>query len=157
MTDTADSEQRPVDDLDADSAPGPTIESSDGLSPDLTTVVRSTALRSPILEPPAAPMHADDGLSFEWNIDRRSLAIHAAPVIAIAAPFVVLGQAGLGFAAVICTSAIVAMRSVGRRAQFGFGDGFVGYRGGLGWPRGVQEEYDVAWGSAGRRPTANQA
>lgn len=157
MTDTADSEQRSADDLDAGSAPGPTIEPSDGLSPDLTTVVRSTALRSPILEPPAVPMHVDHGLSFAWNIDRRSLAIHAAPVIAIGAPFVVVGQAGPGFAAAICTTAILTMRWIGRQSQFGFGDGFVGYRGGLGWPRGVQEEYDVAWGSAGRRPTANQA
>jgi hypothetical protein len=158
MSDTADCEQRPADDLDPGSPPGPTIESSDGLSPELTTVVRSTALRSPILEPSAsAPMPVEDGPSFEWNVDRRSLAIHAAPVIAVAAPFVAVGQVRLGLAAAFCTGAILLMRWIGRRAEFGFGDGFVRYRGGLGWPRGVQEEYDVAWGSSGRRSTATQA
>lgn len=138
MNDAPDFEERPVADLP-------------------TAVVRSTGLHSPILEPPSPPMHISDGPAFEWSIDRRALVIHAAPAIATAAPFVVIGQAGLGVAAAVCTSAILTMRWIGRRTQFGFGDGFIGYRGGLGWPRGVQEEYDVTWGSAGRRPTANQA
>jgi hypothetical protein len=157
MTDARDSEQGPVADPDSGFKPGPIIESADGLSPQPTTPVSSSRLRSPILDPAMAPMHVNDGPAFELIVDRRSLAIHASLVVATAAPLVVIGQAGLGVAVAVCTSAILSMRWIGRRAQFGFGDGFVGYRAGLGWPRGIQEEYDVAWGSVGRRQTANQA
>ena len=157
MTYAPDPDERPADDLAPDSLPGPTIDAIDGLSPQHTTRVRSRTLRSPILAPSPRPMPVNDGPAFELIIDRRSLALHLAFVIAIAVPGVVVGQVGLGIAAAVCTAAILGMRSIGRSLQFGFGDGFVGYRGGLGWPRGVQEEYDVTWGSAGRRSTANQA
>jgi hypothetical protein len=157
MSDATDFEQHADDDLDRGPLPGPAIESSDGLSPGQTSAVRVSMIRSPILAPPQPPMHPHVGPSFELIVDRRSLALHAMLVIAAAAPFVVLGLAGLGFAVAASTSAILGMRRISRGVHFGFGDGFVGYRGGLGWPRGVQEEYDVTWGSAGRRPTANQA
>lgn len=157
MTDAQDSDQLPVADPDPGSMPGPVIESADGVSPEQTTLVTSTRLRSPILDPAQAPTPITGRPSFELIIDRRAVASQASVVVATAAPFVVLGQAGLGVAAAFCTSAILSMRWIGRRAQFGFGDGFVGYRGGLGWPRGIQEEYDVAWGSAGRRRTVHQA
>ena len=145
MIDAPVPEERPADDPAPGSMPGPTIDAGDDLSAPRTTRVMSRTLRSPILEPTPRPMPVNDGPTFELIIDRRSLALHSAGVIAVAVPFVVIGQAGLGMAAAASTAAILVMRRVGRGVQFGFGDGFIGYHGGLGWPRGVQEEYDVSW------------
>ncbi len=41
--------------------------------------------------------------------------------------------------------AAVAFQRIDRRVSFSFGEGFVGYRADLGWPRGVQEDDDVHW------------
>ena len=41
--------------------------------------------------------------------------------------------------------AVVALRRLDGHVPFSFGEGFVGYRGDPGWPRGVQEDDDVRW------------
>jgi hypothetical protein len=41
--------------------------------------------------------------------------------------------------------ATVGIRRIDRRLSFSFGEGFIGYRADLGWPRGVQEDDDVRW------------
>ena len=47
------------------------------------------------------------------------------------------GVGSIGMAAVV--------RWIGGHVSFSFGQGFVGYRADLGWPRGVQEDDDVRW------------
>ena len=37
------------------------------------------------------------------------------------------------------------LQAVDRRVSFSFGEGFVGYRSDMGWPRGVQEDDDFRW------------
>ena len=78
-------------------------------------------------------------------ISRRvefEIAIIAA--VAVAAAFL----AGDARAAIIVGSlalAALGIRLIDRHVTFSFGAGFVGYRGDLGWPRGVQEDDDVHW------------
>jgi len=50
------------------------------------------------------------------------------------------------------TLASIAMRAVASRITFNFADGFLAYKSRLDWPRGVQEDYDVAyrWPTTGR-------
>ena len=59
---------------------------------------------------------------------------------------VAMAVGGLGIAA-------VAIRRIDRRVPFSFGEGFVGYRADLGWPRGVQEDDDVRWNWRGSAAT----
>jgi hypothetical protein len=75
-----------------------------------------------------------------------TVAVAASFVAADARVAVVIGS--LGFAA-------LGIRRIDRRVSFSFGEGFVGYRPDLGWPRGVQEDDDVRWnwrGSAAGSP-----
>jgi hypothetical protein len=67
-----------------------------------------------------------------------------AAVIGLAAT-VVSGdpRVGLVLGAVVGFAGLI--RSADRRLPFSFGEGFVGYRADLGWPRGVQEDDDVHW------------
>jgi hypothetical protein len=64
--------------------------------------------------------------------------------VAVASSFVAadvrvaIAVGALGFVA-------VGIRRIDRRIPFSFGEGFVGYRADLGWPRGVQEDDDVRW------------
>lgn len=51
--------------------------------------------------------------------------------------------AGLFVAAVVAAAAV--LRNASRRATFTFGEGFLGYRSDMGWPRGVQEDDEVRW------------
>ena len=73
---------------------------------------------------------------------RVELAIVVA--VAVAAWFiaadvrVAIGVGSIGIAA-------VGIRWIDRQVSFSFGEGFVGYRADLGWPRGVQEDDDVRW------------
>ena len=82
------------------------------------------------------------------------LAVVAA--LAVAASFfagdarVAVVAGSLGFLA-------VGYRRIDRRVPFSFGEGFLGYRADLGWPRGVQEDDDVHWnwnGATRRRDSA---
>lgn len=149
-------EPRPSDDWTPSSTAEPPIEVSGGLSHEQMSAVTPGSLRSPIMAVPPPPVHPFGAPMLDFDVDLRLLARNGVVVLAVAAPFVAVGQVGLGLAAAVCTSGVLLMRRVGRGVAFGFGDGFVSYRSAPGWPRGVQEEYDVRWGSAGRRPTANQ-
>jgi hypothetical protein len=60
----------------------------------------------------------------------------------------------VGFLAIVI--ALVCATAWTERTAFLHLSFFWPYRGET-WPRGVQEEYDVPWGSRGRRSTANQA
>jgi hypothetical protein len=67
---------------------------------------------------------------------------------ALAAAFVVAAVAGdgrLAGAGPLFVGLVLAVRFVDRHVAFSFGAGFVGYRGDLGWPHGVQEDDDVHW------------
>ena len=89
---------------------------------------------------------------------RVELAIVVA--VAVAASFiaadgrVAIGVGSLGVAA-------VGIRWIDRHVSFSFGEGFVGYRADLGWPRGIQEDDDVHWnwqgGTAGTGPPVTPA
>lgn len=75
-------------------------------------------------------------------VQRLEIAIVVA--VAVAASFiaadvrVAIGVGSLGIAA-------VGIRWIDRHVSFSFGEGFVGYRADLGWPRGIQEDDDVRW------------
>jgi hypothetical protein len=88
---------------------------------------------TPILTPTLQPM----------TVARRvELAIVVAVTVAawfIAADMrVAIGVGSIGIAA-------VSIRWINRHVSFSFGQGFVGYRADLGWPRGIQEDDDVRW------------
>jgi hypothetical protein len=119
----------------------------DALSDASPVLVRAEAhLRSPLLDAPPPPLSQhDDGdriPSIEIPVAIRPYAVL---VIAIAIAVSLAANAGLGVTAGVITAAAVAMRSVGRRVAFGFGDGFMAFRQGNDWPHGVQEEYDVRY------------
>jgi len=52
-------------------------------------------------------------------------------------------RVGLALAGIVGLAGLI--RTADRRLPFSFGEGFVGYRADLGWPRGVQEDDDVRW------------
>lgn len=61
-------------------------------------------------------------------------------------------RVGLALAGIVGLAVVI--RSADRRLPFSFGEGFVGYRTNLGWPRGVQEDDDVHWSwRATRQPS----
>ena len=64
--------------------------------------------------------------------------------VAVAASFV---AADVRVAIAIGSLGVVAIgiRWIDRHVSFSFGEGFVGYRADLGWPRGIQEDDDVRW------------
>ena len=70
------------------------------------------------------------------------IAIIAAAAVAVsflsgdARAAIIVGSLGL---------AAVGTRLIDRHVTFSFGEGFVGYRSDVGWPRGVQEDDDVHW------------
>ncbi len=88
---------------------------------------------TPILTPILQPMTV---------AQRVELAVVVA--VAVAAWFiaadvrVAIGVGAIGIAA-------VGIRWIDRHVSFSFGQGFVGYRADLGWPRGIQEDDDVRW------------
>ena len=88
---------------------------------------------TPILMPILQPMTV---------AHRVELAIVVAVAVAawiIAADVrVAIGVGSIGIAA-------VGIRWIDRHVSFSFGQGFVGYRADLGWPRGIQEDDDVHW------------
>jgi hypothetical protein len=63
---------------------------------------------------------------------------------------------GVGWIAVLLAILAGALRILQRRTGFSFGDGFVGPRLELGWPRGVQEDDDVHWTWAMRAADARK-
>jgi hypothetical protein len=107
----------------------------------------SPLFRRPV-EPAVAPAMLPETvilppMTVAWRVELElELAIIVA--IAVAASFVagdarvVVVVGSLGFAA-------IGIRRIDRRVTFSFGEGFIGYRADLGWPRGVQEDDDVRW------------
>ena len=65
-----------------------------------------------------------------------AVAVAAAFVAADARVAIVAGALGL---------AAIGSQQLERHVPFSFGQGFIGYRADLGWPRGVQEDDDVHW------------
>lgn len=52
--------------------------------------------------------------------------------------------------------AVIGLRWTDRHLPFSFGQGFIGYRADLGWPRGVQEDDDVHWNWRTASPAASR-
>jgi hypothetical protein len=120
-------------------------ELNDELGDASPVLVRAEAhLRSPLLDAPPPPLRQDDNGDRIPSIEiPEAIRPYAVDVIAIAIAVSLAANAGLGLTAGVITAAAIAMRSVGRRVAFGFGDGFMAFRQGNDWPHGVQEEYDV--------------
>jgi hypothetical protein len=57
------------------------------------------------------------------------------------------------------TLAAIALHELARRVTFEFAEGFLAFRNRDGWPRGVQEEYDVrySWPPTGTASTGSVA
>jgi hypothetical protein len=111
-------------------------------------------MSTPILDrrlPPAPRSHAYVADGPQIDVVEAIRAVVLPPAVAgLIALLVVNGDWAM--VVVWVTLASVAMRAVARRTTFNFADGFLAYRSRLDWPRGVQEDYDVAyrWPATGR-------
>jgi hypothetical protein len=102
----------------------------------------------------AAPPPLDDDLVHDVSpaLAPRTASLVAGFLVATAAVAQVDVRLGLTFSATVCAG--VGVRWIDRHVTFSFGQGFIGYRGDLGWPRGVQEDDDVHWNWNGHRSGA---
>ena len=91
--------------------------------------------------PPATPTLPPLPLPRRVELERE---LATAVGVAVTSWFV---AADVRVAIVIGSVAFVALavRRIDRRIPFSFGEGFIGYRADLGWPRGVQEDDDLRW------------
>jgi hypothetical protein len=102
--------------------------------------------RSPIMEPrPFQPLPRDQ--------DGREMTIPAARdvirpmgwAMLLAIPVLVLVGWQVALFVAVATAIIRAVDGRIARSSLSFADGFIGFRGETGWPRGVQEDDDVRW------------
>ena len=112
------------------------------------------AISSPLLHArdvdpvPALELEPEQGGEFELP---QALAMNPTKVVAVGAAAAGAGASALtgdpriGLALIGVVGLASLLRSADRRLPFSFGEGFVGYRADLGWPRGVQEDDDVHW------------
>ena len=107
--------------------------------------VRAAVQAAPTLDPRAGrharldphPGHGRTGRA----IDGRALA----PLIAVALALVVWNTPTGWLILAAVAAGVAALNRAGARAHFGFGDGFLPFRGDPRWPTGVQEDDDFQW------------
>ncbi len=75
----------------------------------------------------------------------EAVAHEAMPACALVALLLLTGDAGLVVSAGVAIYAFRGLHSIAGAIRFGFGDGFLGFRDEVGWPRGVQEDDDFHW------------
>lgn len=99
----------------------------------------------PVAEAEAAPpaVVVDVAHDATPELPRRSAYLLAGFMVATATVAQIDVRLGLTFGAMACACA--GVRWIDRHITFTFGEGFVGYRGDPGWPRGVQEDDDIHW------------
>ena len=100
---------------------------------------------SPLLNRPIVPASADPEMTVDVGPIVRTSARVLAPAAALAIGVLIVW--GLSWALLIGAlgSLTRVLAWLAHRAEFSFGDGFLSFRPDRSWPRGVQEEYDVAW------------
>src|SRR5690242_7606046 len=74
----------------------------------------------------------------------RAWLLPAAVVLGIGAA-VAAGDPRIGIVAAVPIVLVGLASSIDRHVPFSFGEGFIGYRSHMEWPRGVQEDDDVHW------------
>jgi hypothetical protein len=94
--------------------------------------------------PPAAVQpvtyRAPSAADVAHALSHEAIPVAAGTAVLIAARDPLLAVAGGG-----AVFAVLTLRGLAARVQFGFGDAFVGFRPDNGWPRGVQEDDDFHW------------
>ena len=84
------------------------------------------------------------GVPAEGAPELRALLTHGEIVLGVSALAIVTAILPLVLVP-LAAAAMVGIRALGRRAHFGFGDGFLGFDDRVRWPRGVQEDDEVRW------------
>ena len=87
----------------------------------------------------------------------RAIGPYLVPVVAIGVPFIAIAGGDWLWVVGGLTLVAIALHELARRASFTFAEGFLAFRNGDEWPRGVQEEYDVrySWPPSGSAPTGS--
>ena len=75
----------------------------------------------------------------------RAIGPYLVPVVAIGVPFVAVAGGDWLWVVGGLTLVAIALHELARRVSFTFAEGFLAFRNGDEWPRGVQEEYDVGY------------
>jgi hypothetical protein len=108
-------------------------------------------------EPAPLPRRSGSGERVSMLDVIRAIGPYLVPVVAIGVPFVAIAGGDWLWVVGGLTLAAIALHELARRVSFTFAEGFLAFRDGDEWPRGVQEEYDVrySWPSTGSASTAS--
>ena len=81
----------------------------------------------------------------------RAIGPYLVTVVAIGVPFMAIAGGDWWWVVGGLTLVAIALHELARRVSFTFAEGFLAFRNGDEWPRGVQEEYDVrySWPTSG--------
>jgi hypothetical protein len=103
-------------------------------------------VRPHVLEPDATDDARSIDLQALWAALRTPVVRNSLLVVGLMAVLAVaVGDVRAGVGGALLVGAVVSIRFFDRHVAFSFGEGFVGFRGEPGWPRGVQEDYEVRW------------
>ena len=137
--------ERPTDEL---------IEEAAEPLPPMALEAVAPTMSSPVLDPgPGEPSEMSDVSTavipvpdLPMAASARRLELELAIVFGIgAAGWFATADAGVAILATALGFAVIGLHRIDRHLPFSFGQGFVGYRADMGWPRGVQEDDDVHW------------
>jgi hypothetical protein len=135
-----------------------TAETPPGQGMDAPTLVRAVMhIRSPLLDapPPRAPRSSAGG-RIPVGVVIRAIGPAVAAFVLFGGPFLAVAGGDWLIVAVAMAVAAVLLHKLALRLTFTFAEGFLGFRQAEAWPRGVQEEYDVAYSWPSRSLSAGR-
>jgi len=137
--------ERPTDELIEEAAEPLPLMALEAVAPTVSSPVLELGPRehsAPTFEVvDATPLPEPFMATVTW---RRGLEL--AIVVGVgAAGWFAAGDVRIAVLAFVLGFAVIGLRWTDRHLPFSFGQGFIGYRADLGWPRGVQEDDDVHW------------
>jgi len=102
-------------------------------------------------EPAPLPERSGPGERLPMLDVTRAIGPYLVTVVAIGVPFMAIAGGDWWWVVGGLTLVAIALHELARRVSFTFAEGFLAFRNGDEWPRGVQEEYDVrySWPTSG--------